>query len=79
MIKLQIDKLLGDRSHWWLAKTTQINYSVIRNLASQRSQKINYSALEKLCVALNCAPGDLLIQVQRKHENDFVDQVESVI
>lgn len=61
MIKLQINELLGDRSHWWLAQATQIEYSVIRNLASQRSQRISYAALEKLCMALQCQPGDLLV------------------
>ena len=65
MIKLQINELLGDRSQLWLAKTAQINYSVIRNLASQRSQQITYPTLEKLCVALECEPGDLLIRVPK--------------
>jgi putative transcriptional regulator len=63
MIKLQINELLGDRSHYWLAKATQINYSVIRNLASQRSQQISYCNLEKLCVALKCKPCDLFFHV----------------
>lgn len=63
MIKLQINERLGARSHWWLAKTSQINYSVIRNLASQRSQQVAYSTLEKLCDALECEPGDLLVRV----------------
>jgi len=61
MIKLQINELLGEHSHWWLAQTTQIEYSVIRNLASQRSQRINYDTLEKLCTALKCQPGELLV------------------
>jgi DNA-binding Xre family transcriptional regulator len=61
MIKLQIDELLGDHSHWWLAQTTHIEYSVIRNLASQRSQRISYDTLEKLCAALRCQPGELLV------------------
>ena len=63
MIKLQIDELLGDRSHYWLAKNAQINYSVIRNLASQRSQQISYATLEKLCDTLKCEPGELLVNV----------------
>ncbi len=61
MIKMHINEMLGDRSHYWLAKTTQIEYSVIRNLASQRSQRISYPTLEKICAALHCQPGDLLI------------------
>jgi DNA-binding Xre family transcriptional regulator len=65
MIKLQINELLGNRSHWWLAQTTQIEYSVIRNLASQRSQRIGYATLEKLCTALDCQPGDLLTRATK--------------
>jgi putative transcriptional regulator len=63
MIRLQINELLGDRSHYWLAKTTKVDYSVIRNLASQRSQRIAHSMLEKLCIALKCDPSDLLVNV----------------
>jgi DNA-binding Xre family transcriptional regulator len=55
MIKLEINELPGDRSHWWLAQATQIEYSIIRNLASQRSQRISYATLEKLCVVLKCS------------------------
>lgn len=65
MIKLQINELLGNRSQLWLANTSRVNYSVIRNLASQKSQRINYSTLAKLCRALKCEPGDLLVKVPR--------------
>jgi DNA-binding Xre family transcriptional regulator len=65
MITLQINELLGDRSHSWLAKITQTEYSVIRNLASQRSQRINYATLNKLCDALKCQPGDLLRKARK--------------
>jgi DNA-binding Xre family transcriptional regulator len=63
MIKLQINERLGDRSYWWLAQTSKVNYTVVRNLASQRSQQITYATLEKLCDALECEPGDLLVRV----------------
>ena len=60
-IKLQINKLLGDRTYWWLAATTHIDYSVIMNLATHKAQRITYSTLHKLCAALKCQPGDLLV------------------
>jgi DNA-binding Xre family transcriptional regulator len=63
MIKLQLQELLGDRSHYWLEKTTGIEHSVIGNLATQKSQRIDYYTLEKFCVALDCLPGDLLVIV----------------
>ena len=65
MIKMQINELLGERSHYWLSKTTQVEYSVIRNLASQKSQRISYAAIEKLCVALKCEPGDLFVRAPK--------------
>jgi len=63
MIRMKINELLGDRSHYWLAKATQLEYSVIRNLASQRSQRITYSTLDRLCDALTCELGELLVKV----------------
>jgi putative transcriptional regulator len=63
MIKLQINELLVDRSHYWLAQTTHIAHSTIRNLASHRSQGLKYATLDKLCDAFNCQPGDLLRKV----------------
>jgi putative transcriptional regulator len=65
MIKLQLNELLGDRSHYWLEKTTGIEHSVIGNLATQKSQRIDYTTLDKLCDALDCDPGDLLVKVRR--------------
>ena len=65
MITMNINELLGNRSHYWLAKATQIEYSVIRNLASQRSQRITYSALDRLCDALACELGELLVKVPK--------------
>ena len=63
MVKLQINELLGDRSHYWLAKTAHIEYSVIRNLASQKSQRISYTTIQKLCDVLKCEPGDLIVKL----------------
>jgi putative transcriptional regulator len=60
MIKLRLQELLGDRTHYWLQKTTGIEHSVIGNLASQKSQRIDYHTLDKLCDALKCQPGDLI-------------------
>ena len=37
MIKLQANKLLGERTYWWLSATTQINYSIIRNATHKRN------------------------------------------
>jgi putative transcriptional regulator len=63
MIKLQINELLVDRSHYWLAQTTHVAHSTIRSLATHRSKGIRYATLDKICEALGCQPGDLLRKV----------------
>ena len=66
MITLQIDKLLGDRSHYWLAKNTGIAHSTIQELTRAKSRGILYATLDKLCDALRCEPGELLVRVDEK-------------
>jgi putative transcriptional regulator len=63
MIKVQINELLVDRSHYWLAQTTNIAHSTIRSLATHRSKGIRYATLDKLCDAFECQPGELLRKV----------------
>ena len=63
MVTLRLNELLGDRSYYWLAQETGIAYSTIRVLASPRSERIYYTTLDKLCDALECTPGDLLVRV----------------
>ena len=63
MIKLQLNELLGNHSHYWLSQKTGIAHSTIRRLASPKSRRISYATLDKLCSALNCKPGDLLVRV----------------
>lgn len=64
MVTLQMEKLLGGRSHYWLAKETGIAHSTIQRLERPGAEKISYATLDKLCDALNCEPGDLLTRVR---------------
>jgi DNA-binding Xre family transcriptional regulator len=66
MIKLQLNKLLGNRSHYWLAQEARIAHSTIRKMATQTTNRISFAVLDKLCDALECGPGDLLIKVPDK-------------
>lgn len=63
MIRINLAKLLGDRSLYWLAKESGIAYSTIHKLNKEPPHGINFDTLEKLCVALKCEPGDLLVRV----------------
>jgi DNA-binding Xre family transcriptional regulator len=66
MIKLKLNELLGDRTHYWLQKVTGVDHSVIGHLETQKSQRIDYSTLDKFWDALDCEPGDLLVKVPRR-------------
>ena len=63
MVTLQLDTLLGERSHYWLAQTTQLSHSTVKRLARPEARGISYYTLDKLCDALGCQPGDLLSRV----------------
>jgi putative transcriptional regulator len=51
---------------YWLAKETGISYNTLHRLQSGTSQGITFEVLDKICTALDCAPGDLLIQTPAK-------------
>ena len=65
MITLNISKLLNGRSHYWLAQQTGIDHTTIGRLVSGESQGVRFGTLDKICAALGCQPGDLIIR-----END---------
>lgn len=65
MIELKLDEQLESRgqSLYWLAKQTGVAYSTLWKLKTADTQGISYGVLDKLCEALNCTPGDLLVRV----------------
>lgn len=60
MIEVRIDGLLGNRSFYWLSKETGISHTTLWRLKKEKALGINFETLEKLCVALDCQPGDIL-------------------
>jgi putative transcriptional regulator len=69
MVELRLKERLGNRSLYWLAKQTGVAYSTIHKLATTATQGISFGVLDRLCNALDCAPGDLLIKVQETSKN----------
>jgi putative transcriptional regulator len=61
-IEIPLDRILDERgrSFYWLAKETGISYTTLWRLKSGKALGINFATLEKICEALNCAPGDIL-------------------
>lgn len=64
MIEVRLLDLLEarGRSRYWLAKETGIHYKTLARIArAESSNRIELSTLDKLCRALECQPGDLLV------------------
>lgn len=61
-IKFKIEELLKQRgqSLYWLSRTTGVSYTTLWRFTKDRALGMNFATLEKLCVALECTPGDLM-------------------
>jgi putative transcriptional regulator len=74
MIGIRVDELLKERRHtfYWLAKETGISHTTLWRLKKGKALGLNFDTLEKLCVALECQPGDVLTlraDVKRSHRS----------
>jgi putative transcriptional regulator len=63
MIVPSLDKLLANenRTFYWLAKETGVSHTTLWRLKKGKAVGINFETLEKICRALGCQPGDVLI------------------
>lgn len=66
MIKIELEKLLQDRSLYWLSKETGIRWATLAAMVNGKAQRLNLEDIEAICEALECTPGDLLTKVERK-------------
>lgn len=63
MIEIRIEQLLDerDKTFYWLAKQTGIGYTSLWRLRHEEAKTISFNYLERICRALECEPGDLLV------------------
>jgi len=61
-IKFRIEEVLRERGQtlYWLSRNTGVSYTTLWRLTKDRALGMNFATLEKLCVALECPPGDLI-------------------
>ncbi len=80
MIILRLDELLTERNltAYALAKKTGLHQSVISKIRRNESQALRLDVLDKLCVALECQPGDLIVSDNRITTRN-VDATRNVI
>jgi len=68
MIVATLDKLLANekRTFYWLAKETGVSHTTLWRLKKGKAVGINFETLEKICRALRCQPGDVLLLTNKK-------------
>jgi putative transcriptional regulator len=67
MIEIHLNKLLKDRGRtlYWLAKQSGVRYATIWNLSRGDVGRLSIDTLDRICEALECQPGDLLIRIAK--------------
>lgn len=64
-IKFRLDEILQEKgqSAYSLSRQTNIAESVLWRMRHAKTQGIQWDTLSRLCEALNCTPGDLIVYV----------------
>ena len=67
MVKLTLNELLerAEMTAYRLAQMTGIHETQIGKLKNGKARGITFDTLDKLCEALECEPGDLLVRDQK--------------
>ena len=68
MIRLQLSEILEKRGRtaYWLAKETGIRYASIWQMTKGDTARLHVETLDRICEALECEPGDLLVRVSKR-------------
>jgi putative transcriptional regulator len=66
MIKIELEKLLNERSLYSLSQQTGIRWATLAAMHNGKAQRFNLEDIDLICDALGCQPGDLLVRVERK-------------
>lgn len=68
MIKLRLSEMLKERGRtpYWLAKVTGIRYASIWQMSKGDLARLHVETLDRICEALDCQPGDLLVRVSER-------------
>ncbi len=62
-MKVMLNQILDEKgiSQNQLAKNTGISVSTLRNLNHNKTTRISFDILEKICIYLNCNVNDILL------------------
>ena len=80
MIVIKLNEVLQakGRTVYWLAQHSGIPHVTLWSLSKVTTQRsINLSVLSRICAALECLPGDLLLYVPDAEDEAIVSLVKS--
>jgi len=68
MLRCRLSTILGERriKVSELMRRSGVSKATLLSLYHERAKGISFAVLEKICKALNCQPGDLLVYVPDK-------------
>lgn len=66
VIELRLSEILEKRGRtaYWLAQETGIRYASIWQMSKGDTSRLHIETLDRICEALDCQPGDLLVRVE---------------
>ena len=67
VIELRLSEILEKRGRtaYWLAQETGIRYASIWKMSKGDTARLHIEPLDRICEALECQPGDLLVRVEK--------------
>lgn len=80
MVIIKLNEVLQEkgRTLYWLAQNSSIPHVTLWNLSKVKTQRsINLSVLSRICAALECLPGDLLVYVPDPEDEAVSAMVKS--
>jgi len=66
MIKIELKELLGERTLYWLSVQTRVRWATLAAMVKGKTQRLELDVLDRICEALECQPGDLLVRESTK-------------
>jgi putative transcriptional regulator len=72
MIQVRLKDLLAERgrTRYWLAHETGLQFKTLARIdRAESTNRIELNTLDKICRALQCQPGDLLVWLDDKVES----------
>ncbi len=80
VIYIRLDKVLEKRgkSLYWLSAAAGVPYPTLWKLVKKETQSsVNLHVLSKICSALDCLPGDILIYEEDEEDSAIKNLVKS--